>query len=173
MKEFAHPDQKEKAPADVNHALETTLEIARNEYKYVADVETDFRPLPPVYCHIGQLNQVFLNVIVNAAHAIGEVVKGTSRKGVIRVTTRPDVDQVVIAITDTGGGIPESIRAKIFDPFFTTKGVGKGTGQGLAIARSVVTDQHGGTLSFETNVGSGTTFFIRLPVAARELAEAA
>jgi len=173
MKEFAHPDQKEKAPADINHALQTTLEIARNEYKYVATIETDFQPLPQVYCHIGQLNQVFLNVIVNAAHAIGDVVKGTAQKGVIRVATRSEADQVVIAITDSGRGIPEAIRPKIFDPFFTTKAVGKGTGQGLAIARSVVTDKHAGTLTFETQVGSGTTFFIRLPVAAPELAEAA
>jgi signal transduction histidine kinase len=166
MKEFAHPDQREKAPADLNHALTTTLTIARSEYRYVAEVETDFAPLPAVHCHVSELNQAFLNIIVNAAHAIGDVVKGTEAKGRIRVTTRRDGDSVAIAISDTGGGIPESVRSKIFEPFFTTKQVGQGTGQGLPIARSVVVQKHGGSLTFETQMGVGTTFHIRLPAAA-------
>jgi PAS domain S-box-containing protein len=172
MKEFAHPDRAEKAASDLNKALESTLVVALNELKYVADVETDFGELPPVVCHPGDLNQVFLNILVNAAHAIGDVVRHSGQKGRIRITTRQDGDEVVIAISDTGPGIPEEIRDKIFDPFFTTKEVGKGTGQGLAIARSVVVDKHGGTLSFETEAGKGTTFFIRLPVSASPSREA-
>ena len=164
MKAFAHPDQKEKAPSDLNHALETTITIARNEYKYVAEVETDFGDLPPVVCHVGELNQVFLNIIVNAAHAIGDVVRGTEAKGRIRIKTWRDGDYALVAIADTGNGIPEAVRHRIFDPFFTTKEVGRGTGQGLAIARSVVVEKHQGALTFETKLGCGTTFTIRLPI---------
>jgi len=168
MKEFAHPDQTTKAGADINRALSTTLTIARNEYKYVADIEANYGQIPQVLCHIGELNQVFLNVIVNAAHAIGDAVAGTEKRGVIRVSTRQDGDDVVITIGDSGTGIPEAIRSKIFDPFFTTKEVGKGTGQGLAIARSVVVDKHGGGITVESEVGRGTTFHIRLPVGGGE-----
>ena len=164
MKEFAHPDRKERAAADINAALLSTLTVARNELKYVAEVETEFGALPLTVCNIGELNQVFLNLLVNAAHAIGEVVNGTGQKGVIRVRTSVEEDAVLISIADTGGGIPEDIRDKIFDPFFTTKGLGRGTGQGLAIARSVVVERHGGTLTFASEVGKGTTFFIRLPL---------
>src|SRR5690348_3105991 len=165
MKEFAHPDRKEMAQADLNQAIQSTLVIASNEYKYVAEIETAFEQIPHVNCYAGEINQVVLNLIVNAAHAIGDVVKGTDKKGKIRVGTRVLGDQVEIAITDTGKGIPVEVRSRIFDPFFTTKEVGKGTGQGLAIARAVVVDKHGGTLHFETEVGQGTTFYIRLPIA--------
>jgi two-component system, NtrC family, sensor kinase len=164
MKQFAHPDRTEKAPADLNGALQSTLTIAHNEYKYVADLETEFAPLPLVLCHAGEINQAVLNIVVNAAHAIADVVAGTEQKGKITVRTRVIGDGVEIAIGDTGAGIPEAIRARVFDPFFTTKEVGRGTGQGLAIARNVITDKHGGTLTFETTPGQGTTFFIRLPI---------
>ena len=164
MKEFAHPDRKEMAQSDLNQAIQSTLVIASNEYKYVADVDTSLGELPLVNCYAGEINQVVLNLIVNAAHAIGDVVKGTDQKGRIRVATRVLDDQVEIAIGDTGKGIPVEVRSRIFDPFFTTKEVGKGTGQGLAIARSVIVEKHGGTLHFETEVGKGTTFYIRLPV---------
>ncbi len=165
MKEFSHVDRtNEKPPGDLNRALESTLIVARNELKYVADVETQFRELPPVLCHLGDLNQVFLNLPVNAAHAIEDVIKDTGGKGKITVRTRVEEDCAQITISDTGGGIPEEIREKIFDPFFTTKGVGKGTGQGLALARAIVVEKHGGTLSFETRPGKGTTFLIRLPL---------
>ncbi len=164
MKEFAHPDQREKAPANLNQALQTTLNVARNEYKYVADVTTEFGDLPPVLCHVGALNQVFLNLIVNAAHAIGDVVGQGGTKGKIRIRTLKEGDLVRIDISDTGSGVPEAIRHRIFDPFFTTKGAGKGSGQGLAIARSIVVTKHHGSLTFETEVGKGTTFMIRLPV---------
>ena len=155
MKEFAHPDRKEMAQVDINQAISSTLVIAANEYKYVADVETDFATLPPVNCYAGEINQVVLNLIVNAAHAIGDVVKGTPAKGKIRVATRVLDESIEIAIGDTGKGIPVEVRSRIFDPFFTTKEVGKGTGQGLAIARTVIVDKHGGSLHFETEVGQG------------------
>jgi signal transduction histidine kinase len=165
MKEFAHPDRKEMSQVDINQAIRSTLIIASNEYKYVAEVETEFGELPAVNCYAGEINQVVLNLVVNAAHAIGDVVKGTADKGRIRVTTRVLDGQVEIAIADSGKGIPVEVRSRIFDPFFTTKEVGKGTGQGLAIARTVVVDKHGGTLRFETELGKGTTFYIRLPIA--------
>ncbi|MCC6624632.1 MAG: hypothetical protein IT385_25510 [Deltaproteobacteria bacterium] len=168
MKEFAHPDQKELRPVDINHALATTLTIARNEYKYVADVTTELGELPPVPCRGGEMNQVFLNLVVNAAHAIAERV-AEGERGRITITTRVDGTFVEIAIGDTGTGIPEAIRDRIFDPFFTTKEVGKGTGQGLSISRSVV-EKHGGELRFETELGRGTTFFVRLPIEGRTLA---
>jgi PAS domain S-box-containing protein len=165
MKEFSHVDRSsEKTAADLNKALESTLVVARSELKYVADVEEHYGRLPPVLCHLGDLNQVFLNLMVNAAHAIGDVMEKTGKKGRIVVRTRQDAEWVEIAIRDTGTGIPEAARDKIFDPFFTTKEVGKGTGQGLTLARAIVVEKHGGTLTFETEVGKGTTFYVRLPV---------
>jgi len=174
MKEFSHVDRSnEKAPSDLTRALESTLIVARNELKYVADVETDFAPLPPVICHLGDLNQVFLNLLVNAAHAIEDAVKGTPRKGKITVCTRRDGDCVEVRIADTGIGIPKEARDRIFDPFFTTKEVGRGTGQGLALARAIVVEKHGGTLTFETELGKGTTFVIRLPIGGNPVREEA
>jgi two-component system, NtrC family, sensor kinase len=167
MKEFSHVNRSgEKVAADLNKALESTLVVARNELKYVAEVETDFGEIPPVVCYLGDLNQVFLNLLINAAHAIGEVVKGTEGKGRIRVRTWQEGEQVVVAVSDTGTGIPAEIQEKIFEPFFTTKEVGKGTGQGLTLARSVVVDRHGGSLTFESGMGKGTTFFVRVPITA-------
>ncbi len=165
MKAFAHPDQGEMAAIDLNQAIRNTLTVARNEYKYVADLDLDLGDLPPVTCLSGEINQVVLNLVVNAAHAIGDVVGDSGNRGTITVRTRVEGDHVIITIGDTGGGIPEAIRHRLFDPFFTTKAVGKGTGQGLAIARAVVVDKHGGRLSFETDVGKGTTFFVALPTA--------
>ncbi|MEO7192266.1 MAG: ATP-binding protein [Vicinamibacterales bacterium] len=164
MNEFAHPDQKEMTPVDLNQAVRSTIVIARNEYKYVADVEMDLGNLPLVTCHGGDVNQAILNIIVNAAHAIGDVVKGTQARGRILVRSRLDGDYAVVEISDTGGGIPKAIHARLFDPFFTTKEVGRGTGQGLAIARSVIVERHGGELTFRTEMGRGTTFFLRLPL---------
>jgi signal transduction histidine kinase len=164
MKEFAHPDQREMVATDLNRALKATLEVSRNEYRYVAEVETDLTPLPLVTCHPGEVNQVFLNLIVNAAHAIGGEVKGTDRRGLIEIRSRQDGEWVEIEVADDGPGIPEAIQARVFEPFFTTKEVGRGTGQGLAIARSVV-EKHGGALRFQTAPGLGTTFSVRLPVA--------
>jgi PAS domain S-box-containing protein len=164
MKDFAHPVADEKSPADLNKAVRNALMVARNEYKYVAEIELLLEELPLIPCHIGEINQVLLNIIVNAAHAVADAVKGSDRRGVIGVQTGLEGEWAVIRIRDSGLGIPEAIRERIFDPFFTTKEVGKGTGQGLAIARSIVVGKHGGTLSFETEVGKGTTFLIRLPM---------
>jgi signal transduction histidine kinase len=164
MKEFAHPDHREKELADLNRALRTTLTIAKNEYKYVADVDEDYGDLPLVQCHLSDINQVFLNLVVNAAHAIGEVIAKTGGRGRIAIRSIREGEAVCISISDTGCGIRQEIRDRVFDPFFTTKPVGKGTGQGLAIARSIVVDKHGGALRFESEVGKGTTFTIRLPV---------
>jgi signal transduction histidine kinase len=167
MKEFSHADQREKSPIDLNRAINSTLVIARSEYKYVAEVKTDLQELPPVTCHGGQFNQVVLNLVVNAAHAIADTVKGTTNKGLITVKTWVEAGCAVVSISDTGGGIPDAIRARIFDPFFTTKEVGKGTGQGLSIAHNVITS-HGGTLDFVTGIGTGTTFYVRLPLSAQD-----
>ena len=166
MKEFSHPNQRSMAPADLNAAIRTTLTVARNEYKYVADVDIRLGDIPPVVCNVGEFNQTFLNLLVNAAHAIEDVVKGTERRGLITITTRQEAGSVVVCVQDTGGGIPEAIQGNIFDPFFTTQEVGKGTGQGLAIARSVIVDKHHGSLTFESVPGVGTTFHIRLPLEA-------
>ena len=165
MKEFSHPDVKEKSLLDLNRAIAGTITVARNEWKYVAELETDFDPsLPPVSCHPGEFNQVILNLIVNAAHAIGDVARqGGPNRGTITVRTLRCAEWAEIRIEDTGTGIPEQFRTRIFDPFFTTKEIGKGTGQGLAIARSVIVDKHGGSLHFETTEGKGTTFILRLP----------
>jgi PAS domain S-box-containing protein len=175
MKEFSHPGTKEKTPLDLNRAIESTITVARNEWKYVADLETEFDPsLPLVSCQPGEFNQVILNLIVNAAHAIADVAgKGGSKKGLIKVQTRNCPEWIEIRIQDTGSGIPEKARARVFDPFFTTKEIGKGTGQGLAIAHSVVVDKHDGTIHFETEEGTGTTFIIRLPHDGKALAAAA
>jgi two-component system NtrC family sensor kinase len=159
MKELSHPGTRDARGADINRAIESALEISATSYRGVADLEKDLAPLPPVTCFIGELGQVFLNLIVNAAQAM----EGQPR-GKLSVRSAVDGDHVVISVADTGGGIPPEIRERIFDPFFTTKEVGRGTGQGLAIARSIVVDRHGGSLSFDTVAGQGTTFVIRIPI---------
>ncbi len=171
MKNFSHPGTAEKSRVDLNKAIDCTLTVCRNEWKYVAEVKTDFdETLPTVACLPGEFNQVILNLVVNAAHAIGEVVKiCPGAKGTIRVSTRRDGDFVEVRVADTGAGIPKNIQNKVFDPFFTTKGVGKGTGQGLAIVHSVIVDKHAGTIDFESTVGVGTVFIVRLPIEAPPL----
>jgi signal transduction histidine kinase len=173
MKEFSHPGTSEKTPIDLNHAIESTLTVCHNEWKYVAELVTEFdASLPPVSCLPGEINQAILNIVVNASHAIADAVGDASNgKGTITVSTRRDGDWAEIRIRDTGTGIPEKARAKVFDPFFTTKGVGKGTGQGLAIAHCVIVEKHGGTIVFETETGKGTTFIIRLPLTSPAIAE--
>jgi signal transduction histidine kinase len=167
MKEFSHPGTTEKTALDLNHAIESTLTVATTEWKYIADLVTDFdASLPPVPVLPGEFNQVVLNIVVNASHAIADVVgDGGQGKGRITVSTRRDGDWAEVRIGDTGTGIPEAAQPKVFDPFFTTKGVGRGTGQGLAIAHAVVVEKHGGSIRFETEAGKGTTFVIRLPLA--------
>ena len=166
MKEFSHPGGEEKQAVDFNRAVESTLTVSRNEWKYVAETITELDPdLPLVHCLPADCNQVILNLIVNAAHAIADKMeKEGGEKGTIAVGTRRDGEWIELRVTDTGTGIPEPIRPKIFDPFFTTKAVGRGTGQGLAIAHSIVTEKHGGMITFETETGRGTTFIVRLPI---------
>ncbi|MGY1856886.1 PAS domain-containing sensor histidine kinase [Modestobacter sp. SYSU DS0290] len=160
MKTFSHPGHPELVPADLNEALTATVTVAGHQVRSVADLELDLTEIPPVRCNIADLNQVFLNLLVNAADAVEE----TGRRGTIEVRSAVDGDQVVIRISDTGTGIPDHVRAKIFDPFFTTKDVGRGTGQGLPLARAVVQEAHGGTLTVRSEPGVGSTFTVRLPI---------
>jgi len=174
MKEFSHPAQ-EMTPVDLNRAIESTITVASNEWKYVAEMELDLDPgLLPVVCLPGEFNQVILNIIVNASHAIAEVVgdRGES-KGTISVSTRQADDWVEIRIADTGDGMPEDVQERIFDPFFTTKEVGKGTGQGLSIAHAVIVEKHRGTIVVDSRPGQGTCFTIRLPLDAPSSADVA
>ncbi|MGQ9810137.1 MAG: sensor histidine kinase, partial [bacterium] len=166
MKDFSHPDEREPVLFDINKAIESTTTIARNEWKYVADCELDLdSSIPPVPGYPGQFNQAILNIVVNAAHAIAEVVgDGKAGKGKINITSRRDGNWAEVRISDTGCGIKPEIRDRIFDPFFTTKEVGRGTGQGLTIAHSVIVEKHNGSITFESEVGKGTTFIIRLPL---------
>ena len=164
MKAFGHPSGEQKAPADLNQAARDTLIVANNAFKYVADVVTDFGDLPPVWCHLGDINQVLLNLIVNASQAISEAVDRNGGRGTITVRTSCDGTEVVIEVADTGVGIPPEIAERIFEPFFTTKGVGEGTGQGLSLAYSLVRDRHNGSIGFRTEPGRGTIFTVRLPV---------
>ncbi|HUQ09491.1 MAG TPA: ATP-binding protein, partial [Steroidobacteraceae bacterium] len=165
MKEFSHP-AREKTATDLNRAIQSTITVASNEWKYVAELDMDLDAnLPSVHCSPAEFNQVVLNMIVNAAHAITDVVgDGGKGKGKITVKTRADGDWAVIEISDTGSGMPAHVQQRIFEPFFTTKEVGKGTGQGLAIAHNVIVDKHAGSIKVTSSPGSGTTFHIRLPI---------
>ena len=165
MKLFAHPGGAEKAPVDLNEAIESTIVITRNEWKYIAELTTAFDPdLAPVPCLRGEFNQVILNLVTNAAHAIADAARaGGDKKGLIHITTQGHPDHAEIRIQDTGTGIPEAIRHKVFDLFFTTKEEGLGSGQGLALAHAVIVEQLGGQLTFESCEGRGTTFILRLP----------
>jgi len=166
MKEFSHPGSKEKAPADLNEIITNTLMVSSNEWKYAAEIETHFGELPMVPCLSDEMGQVFLNIIVNAAHAIANQQEETGReeKGRITITTSTADDFAEIRITDNGGGMKEEVKKRVFDPFFTTKEVGKGTGQGLSIARNVIITKHQGTITVDSEIDHGTTFIIRLPL---------
>ena len=164
LKEFGRPDQRERGLADLNRGLSNTLTVARSEIRHVADVSLELGDVPPVVGYASDLNQVFLNLLVNAAHAIEERFRGTSQRGLIRVRTWLEKNAVFTEIQDNGNGIALADQPRIFEPFFTTKPVGKGTGQGLAISRSIVIDKHGGTLTFDSEVGRGTRFLIQLPL---------
>jgi two-component system NtrC family sensor kinase len=166
MKEFAHPDSGQHADADLNRAILTTLTVAHNEYKYHGRIETCLGELPPVCCDVGELNQVFLNLIVNAAHALADAGKAAG-EGVITVSTAHVGAEVMISIADNGCGIAPENQEKVFDLFFTTKAVGRGTGQGLAIARAIVVEKHAGRINLHSSVGCGTTFTLHLPIRPR------
>lgn len=166
MKEFSYPGSDDKRLVDVNRAIRNTVTVAHNQWKHVARIETDLDPsLPLVPCIVAGLNQTVLNLLINAADAISDVVGDGSRGlGTITIRTRCEGDWAEIEIADTGTGIPEEIRSRVFEPFFTTKEVGCGTGQGLAIARSTIVERLGGTIRFETEMGQGTRFIVRLPI---------
>ena len=164
MKAFSHPGSDHKELVDINHAIQSTITVSRNEWKYNAELKTDFdEKMTAVPCYVGEFNQVILNIIINASHAINDARQG-DEMGTISISTRQEEEFAEVRISDTGSGMPESIKKKIFEPFFTTKGVGKGTGQGLAIAYSVIVENHGGSLDVESAPGVGTTFIIRLPM---------
>ena len=166
MREFSHPGSTGRTQVDLNRTIESAITVSRNEWKYVADLDMDMdSALPAVLCLPGEISQVIVNLVVNAAHAIGDAVgDGSQEKGQISVTTQRQGDWAEIRIRDTGKGIPPEIQARIFDPFFTTKEVGRGTGQGLAISHDIVVAKHGGELYFESETGVGTAFVIRLPI---------
>lgn len=172
FKEFSHPGSEEKRAINLNQAIETTISVARHEWKYCADLVTALdADLPLVPCLVGEFNQVMLNLIVNSAHAISTTLeKNGAAKGTITISTRREGDWARVAVADTGTGIPVEIRSRVFEPFFTTKEVGKGTGQGLALAHVAIVNRHQGQLWFESELGQGTTFFIRLPLGMETLA---
>jgi PAS domain S-box-containing protein len=172
MKEFAHPQNNEQTPADINRALTTTLTVAGNEYKYYAVVVTDFGELPDVVCNINELNQVFLNLIVNSVHAIQDAGRDETT-GRIDIRTSHVGNYVELVFVDNGCGIGAEHIDKIYDPFFTTKEVGRGTGQGLALTRAIIVEKHGGEIDVKSTPGMGTEFRLRLPIVGRQHAQAA
>ena len=166
IREFSHPGGQEKQLVDLNRTVQSALTLSRNEWKYVAEVVSRLEPgLPRVACLPDQMTQLLLNLIVNAAQAIeAKSGRGATGRGTITVRTRQEDDWIRIDVEDTGVGIPEEVRARVFDPFFTTKALGRGTGQGLAIARRIVVKEHGGTITLESEGGHGTTFTVRIPL---------
>lgn len=164
MRRFSHISE-DRVEADLNDALESTLTVSRGEWKYVADIELETDPnLPKLVCLPGDLNQVFLNLIVNSAHALEQQLGSNPKtKGVITIRTAHDEQNIYIEISDTGCGIPQELKGRIFDQFFTTKEVGKGTGQGLSICWSIIVDKHGGAVDMQSEVDAGTTFRVSLP----------
>ena len=165
MKEFSHPGSEEKTPTDLNRAIETTINVSRNEWKYRMELITELDPeLPKVAVLPGEFNQVMLNMIVNAVHAIEARAGEARQKGEIRIATRMNGDWAEITVSDNGCGIPKENRTQIFNPFFTTKEVGKGSGQGLAISWAVIVEKHCGAIEVESEEGKGASFTIRLPV---------
>jgi signal transduction histidine kinase len=169
LKDFSHPGSDTKSPIDVNKSIQDTLSVSRNEWKYFADVNTDLDPhLPTAEALAGPLNQALLIIVVNAAQALEEKLGDSGEKGAIHITSKRNGDHVVVSIADDAGGIPAEVQGRIFEPFFTTKEVGKGSGQGLAIARSVLVEQHGGDLTFDVEDGVGTTFHLHIPIEAVE-----
>ncbi|HEX4778280.1 MAG TPA: ATP-binding protein [Acidimicrobiia bacterium] len=165
MKAFGHPEEREQKAYDVNRAIESALTVAHNQVKYVADVDTDLGDVPLVRCYPGDVNQVLLNLIVNAAEAVEERVAHDGGRGRVVVRTYVDGDDAVIEVSDDGPGVPAELRSRIFEPFFTTKEIGKGTGQGLALVHGVVAENHGGSVDVRSTPGHGATFVVRLPVA--------
>jgi signal transduction histidine kinase len=164
MRSFAHPPTTDREPVDLCDVVKKSLVVSANEYKYVADLNVELDELPLVQANTGDLNQIVLNLIVNASHAIADAVGESGGRGAITIRTRVHDGQAEIQIADTGGGIPPDIAERVFDPFFTTKEIGRGTGQGLTISRTLV-ERHHGQIYFESRPGEGTTFTVALPIA--------
>jgi len=165
LKGFAHSgDGEMKRPVDLNEIINNSLIVCHNVYKYVAEMETNFGKLPTINVYPGDIGQVIVNLVVNAAHAIADLKGESAEMGKIKISTGCQDKVITISVSDTGGGIPEGVRQRVFDPFFTTKDVGRGSGQGLAISRTIIHDKHQGELTFESTVGKGTTFFVKLPL---------
>lgn len=174
MKDFSHPGSEIKEPVDINQAIQSTVTVCKNRWKYAADLEFELASdLPSIPCHVAEFNQVVLNLVVNAGDAIASHLEGQDKKGLIEVSTRLNGSMAEVRVKDNGGGIPEDVQQRIFDPFFTTKEVGKGTGQGLAISRNVVVEKHGGELLCESEPGVGTTFVVRIPLETQQMQESA
>jgi signal transduction histidine kinase len=166
MRDFSHPGQGRR-DIDINRAIESTVQVARNEWKYHAELALDLsEDVGEVPCYEGEFKQVILNLIVNAAHAIDSRRSSdhTTLLGHIKIITRRYQDHTEVRVSDDGTGMPTSVRERIFDPFFTTKEVGKGTGQGLSMAYATIVQKHGGTIRVESEPGQGATFIIRLPL---------
>jgi signal transduction histidine kinase len=164
MKTFAPTDgEGELVEVDVNECIETAMTLTAYRFRDAASVTLEEGDVPRVRGHGGDIGQVVLSVLVNAFEAVAEMHGRTGRRGAVTVVTSSEAGSVTIAVRDTGGGIPPEIRHRVYDPFFTTKDIGAAMGHGLAIAQAVVVAQHGGDLWFETEVGVGTTFFVRLP----------
>ena len=166
LKEFSHPNSPKLTPNDLNHAIEVAVAVSRHEWKYVAELRTEFAEgLPLVPCVLDEFNQVMINLIINAAHTIGEALKKHGREsGLIIIRTRAEADYAVVEVVDDGMGIPDGIKDRIFEPFFTTKELGKGSGQGLAIVHTVVVNKHHGSIEVDSEPDHGTTFRLRLPL---------
>ena len=166
MKEFSSSGAQKKEAIDINKAIANTITVSRNEWKKVAEMVTMFdQDMPPVACFPMDFNLMILNIIMNAVHAVRDVMDTKNEgKGIISISTSHTSDWAEIRVSDTGAGIPEEARPRIFDPFFTTREVGKGRGMGLTTAYSIVVEKHNGTISFDTETGKGTTFIIRLPL---------
>jgi two-component system NtrC family sensor kinase len=164
MKNFSHPGESDKAPSNINQLIDNVIVIATSEWKYVAEIQRDYEPeLEIISCESSSSNQVFLNLIVNAAHAIDEKFGETQVQGLIRITTKNSDDGTEILIQDNGIGMSADVKQKIYNPFFTTKEVGKGSGQGLAISYSTIVENHGGSIDVESTIGEVSVFIIRLP----------
>jgi signal transduction histidine kinase len=163
MRDFGRPDGELRTPTDLNEGLETVLSVARAQYEHVADISTDFGELPRVDCNPAEMNQVFLNLVTNAAQAIERRARQETR-GIITIRTRVEQNEAVISVEDDGCGIPEAIRGRVFEPFFSTAEVGSGTGLGLHTVHRIVVERHSGSIAFESEVGRGTRFVLRLPL---------
>lgn len=163
LKDFAHPGLKERQETDINQGMDSTINIVWNEIKYNSVLSKEYGDIPTVWCYSQQINQVFMNLLINAAQAIKE-------NGKIQVRTRAKNGHVIVQVSDNGGGIPQEILPQIFDPFFTTKEVGKGTGLGLSVAYSII-QEHNGKIEVESKLGAGSTFTIYLPTTQQALPE--